>query len=875
MKEFSREEAMAEIARRQASKPSQGESALRGGFDTLTLGFAPKASAAIGAGLVKLADPSSSFAQNYEKGRDYLREQNRAAAEENPLSYFGGGLVGGVLNPIARGANTIAGAAKSGARVGGLYGAGSSDKGEVGSFGGENVVDTLIGAGLGGAFGAGGQTLINKVIAPKLSNLVMSKINPKNAIDARASEVPIGNTPLQPINPNVNPLSQKALALSQQFKVPLTRGQASQDLSQQTLEDLLASGARGSEAANIMNSARQQGNEAFQNAALSTRKQIGSGEFVEKGQSLQGIVDKIVGNFKSEEKAVNKAYDIAKQTVGYLNIKDLKGFNKVANAKFVEEALTPDNAPAAYSQLRSFNKIFSTAPKKAKEIDFKRIEAYRQGLNRSYKSAQGQDKHGIGLLKDQFDDYLNDTLETALVRGDANVLEQFKNARGLASDLKTKYYARDKGEFGKKFIQDLVENSKKSRESYTYGMISDKLWGANKYGFKQQAISAIKEIKNHVGEDNPLLDGLKLDGVQKVIKPLLNQKGEVNFNGPSIQTYKNNLKENESVLRSLLSKEELKQLYDLGDLGSFMFQSRKSIGNPSQSGIVRTLAELPIIQKALGLPLVKEIPDAYNAFQAKSAINQATLEKGVAALNKQSLPPAPTLPIRDTKAASSLGASANALIDALSREPQAQQTEQQQPVVPQFTKEDALKEIERRKSNKAMSGIQTSPQELSQKQSEGQTQYNPTNELIDKIAYIESGGNPNAKAKGSTASGLFQFTNPTWKDAVSRYGEQTGIGLKDKNNPKAQRIMAQLMLKDNAKDLGGFLNREPRPTEIYLTHFLGLNGAKNLLASHPQQFAARVLPEAAKANRSVFFKNGRPLTVAELYNILSKKVEKV
>jgi hypothetical protein len=859
MQDFTPEEAMAELARRQEAAPSEAESAIRGGFDTLTFGAAPKASAAIGAGLIKLANPDSDFTENYAKGRDYLRQQNAIAAQENPWSYFGGGLVGGTLNPLARGANTVTGAAIMGAAYGGAYGLGSSDTGDVGTLGVDNFIDAAQGAAFGGAFGAGAQRLVNAAV-PGFNALARSKYNPLNSMrpdiptEPGTSMVPQG---MPTSNPNLNPISQKALNLSNQFNVPLTKGQASQDLSQQTLEDLLASGAKGSDAANIMNAARQQGNESFQAAAQNLRKDIGGGEFIEKGKSLQGLVDNIVTTAKSENQAVKQAYDIAKDNVGYLNLKDVQGFNKVANAKLVEEGLTTDNAPAAYNQLKAFNKIFTQAPKGAKEVDFKRIEAFRQGLNRSYKSAQGQDKYGIGLLKGQFDDYLDDTIETALVRGNSSVLDQFKDARSLAAKYKQNYSAKDKSEFGKKFVQDIVDNANNSREPYTYSMISDKIFGANKYGFKPQAIGIVNEIKNRVGADTPEYTGLKLDAVQKVIRPLLNQKGEVNFNGPSIQTYKNNLKDNESFLKVLLPKEELKQLYDLGDLGSLMYQSRKSVGNPSQSGIVKTLTELPFIQKALGIPFVNKIPEAYGTYQAKAAINQQGLEKGLQALSAQSTP------MPNTKASAAASGSANALIHALSTSLQR----------PEFSQEEALKEIERRNANKTSLETPSLSQTTSQTQPQPQAQA-PQNDLVNKIAYVESGGNPNAKSKTSTASGLFQFTNGTWKDVVDKYGARTGITYKDKNNPQAQRIMAELNLADNGQALEKTLGRTPYPAEVYLTHFLGLEGAKKILAANPNRFAASVLPEAAKANRSIFFDNGRPLVVAEVYQNARRRLQK-
>src|SRR6185437_7643086 len=46
------------------------------------------------------------------------------------------------------------------------------------------------------------------------------------------------------------------------------------------------------------------------------------------------------------------------------------------------------------------------------------------------------------------------------------------------------------------------------------------------------------------------------------------------------------------------------------------------------------------------------------------------------------------------------------------------------------------------------------------------------------VAYasMESGLNPNARASGSSASGLYQFTQQTWLNAVRQYGPQHGLG---------------------------------------------------------------------------------------------------
>ena len=41
---------------------------------------------------------------------------------------------------------------------------------------------------------------------------------------------------------------------------------------------------------------------------------------------------------------------------------------------------------------------------------------------------------------------------------------------------------------------------------------------------------------------------------------------------------------------------------------------------------------------------------------------------------------------------------------------------------------------------------------------------------------IESGFDPNAKAKSSSATGLFQFTEQTWLQMIKAHGTEHGLG---------------------------------------------------------------------------------------------------
>lgn len=595
-----------------AEKISKGESVLQGIGDTLTFGTLPKVGGAIGAGIARFARPGlfeeETFADTYKKGRDTLRERQQQSFEQNPLSYASGALGGGALNPFGRGVNTVKGAIGYGGAQGLLHGLGSSDKGEVGKINLRNIEDAAVEGVIGAATGGALQGVFN-TIAPRITGA--TKLTPEQ---------------------------KQAVKLSEQFKVPLSLGQASQNIAQQISEDLLAGGAKGAPAANIMNAGKNLQQEAFQEAAQNLRSNIGKGNFIEKGQSVKPAIDKIVKDANVSKRAINSAYQKAKDAVSFLDKQSVKKFSNIAQAKFTEEALTPENAPAAFSQITSFKKLFDKHSENIDGISFKRLEAWRQGLNRSYKSSKGQDRYGIDLVRKQFDDYLDNTIEKALIKGDKTVLEQFKNARNLAAEWNQRYNTQHKTEFGKKFIKDIVVNASESREPFTYAMITDKIFGANKYGFKPQAVNIIKEIKNQVGADSPEFNGLKLDAVQKIIKPLLNQKGKINFNNPAVQTYKNNLLENKAILKEILTDTEYRQLSDFGDLGSLLYQSRKSIVNPSQSGLYKALSELPIVSQAIAiggkLPYIKDVPDSIYASHAKKAISPDNLEASLSKLNK-------------------------------------------------------------------------------------------------------------------------------------------------------------------------------------------------------------------------------------------------
>src|SRR5665213_4283895 len=71
------------------------------------------------------------------------------------------------------------------------------------------------------------------------------------------------------------------------------------------------------------------------------------------------------------------------------------------------------------------------------------------------------------------------------------------------------------------------------------------------------------------------------------------------------------------------------------------------------------------------------------------------------------------------------------------------------------------------------------------------------------------------------------------------------------------------------------IGRRPNDAELYMAHFMGVGGAAKLISNaedNPQASGARLFPNAAAANRSIFYdSSGRARSVADVYSVLSAR----
>jgi hypothetical protein len=161
-------------------------------------------------------------------------------------------------------------------------------------------------------------------------------------------------------------------------------------------------------------------------------------------------------------------------------------------------------------------------------------------------------------------------------------------------------------------------------------------------------------------------------------------------------------------------------------------------------------------------------------------------------------------------------------------------------------------------------------------------------------AMRESSLKPDARSHSSSAAGLFQFIDQTWLGLVKEHGARHGLSgfagaisrdangryrapgeMKDailslRSDPNISALMAGEYARSTEGQLKANLGRPVCGGELYAAHFLGPDAACKLIRladSSPTASAAAQFPQAAAANKSVFFHaDGTAKSVREVYD---------
>ncbi len=142
------------------------------------------------------------------------------------------------------------------------------------------------------------------------------------------------------------------------------------------------------------------------------------------------------------------------------------------------------------------------------------------------------------------------------------------------------------------------------------------------------------------------------------------------------------------------------------------------------------------------------------------------------------------------------------------------------------------------------------------------------------VAAIESSFRPWVKAKTSSATGLFQFTDRTWRVTLESYGAKYGLDkTADRRDPLANALMGAEYIKENRRVLKKKMGRYASLADVYMAHLIAPRRVAALEDINPNASMVYLYPNLAKYNYNIFYKkDGSARTVKEFKRYIGGKV---
>lgn len=376
---------------------------------------------------------------------------------------------------------------------------------------------------------------------------------------------------------------------------------------------------------------------------LNTTKSIQAGQLAEvadsrvaqfKGEASPQVVKSVQNAKVVADRVVSMMYDKARQGTAGVDTTEL---NKTL-APMIVDSLEGFDVPKLPIVMDRLNELTDIASRPWAAATVNELEAWRIRVNRHAPHVGDRtQQHALGIMKAQYDKFMEHQFINDMIVGDKAVVENWRLARGARRRV------------GEMFDDNKVINTmiqKKMTVEETRAL----LFGSSNAGFKSQASSSVKAIKQIIGKNSPAMKALHDDALLNILDPLLLEK-------PNLAAFSKNYRDvalkNRSLLKELFDDAELRDMDafakgiakhgtdDVTVLGSAnLFIARMGVGHgiaKGQARIAVTKGFLDLLTKSAGRGTRKKImqeilgydPETY-LFPASAPIKGAVLEAGAA-----------------------------------------------------------------------------------------------------------------------------------------------------------------------------------------------------------------------------------------------------
>lgn len=565
-------------------------------------------------------NPQQAEKYGIEPRRYYINKAGASGQDFEDIATTGA-IEGAIMAPLMRYGGKAAGVLGSLAGAGGGAGAGSIVQDNLAAGAGSKQGYDIQNALLSGAFGIGGD-LAGRLLAPVFRRLFKSKdITPDGKISEKAQDtldkMGVDTDEITPewakqFTEAQNVLDTPegaAFADAQSLPVPvkLTRGDVSRNPKDQRVEQNAKRGNLGTDASEIMNTARTEQNKQILANQQAITNQMGTGRQLAPNEGVANV-GKILDEKATALKAKGSAaYKVASEAGANLKSAGVKNFLNTAKQTLKKEFPSSSRRNEVNAEI---DELLNDLPQmdfitnKAGQttdnfIEANRLEAFRQDLLAIQRALpMGSDKKPIfGSLINQLDDFTEGAFDAGLVTGDMTAIKKFKEARGIWRELRTKYEGKEAGK-----IYDIIQAV---RNGDANANVANIIFDAQSIGMKKGALQAVKKMKEILGADSEAFKNLKEDAALRLFNSNTkgNQKGkdmETIFSGDKFATaVEAAMKDAPELMKEIFTKKELSLISQFKRVAQRATNIREEIRSPN-SGDAPLQFMREFLSKALG-----------------------------------------------------------------------------------------------------------------------------------------------------------------------------------------------------------------------------------------------------------------------------------
>ncbi|MCE7031733.1 hypothetical protein LY625_03725 [Lysobacter sp. GX 14042] len=223
-----------------------------------------------------------------------------------------------------------------------------------------------------------------------------------------------------------------------------------------------------------------------------------------------------------------------------------------ALAEFSPNSSTTPATATTLQQLRTATESILSDPN-AKGVTLRALETQRRIINNNINTAASRgDRAALTTLKREFDGWMDEAVESALVNGDPAALAALKEARGLRAEFGRRFEGRGDAD---RFIAGLLDGSRTPEELVNIAL------GASQVS-KSGGARFIERLRVAANNDPQVMDGLRAAHFTRLTR---GNNGDPLQPGQILRNIRTTEYNNASVLRALYSPDEWRQVQRLAD----------------------------------------------------------------------------------------------------------------------------------------------------------------------------------------------------------------------------------------------------------------------------------------------------------------------